>query len=738
MRVSTLPLLLIAALTGIAPCAANAQDGTMGLQNGWLDYVGVGDKPSRPTPKPPGTPPRAQAQTPQRFVDSVYQDLRTRRADSSPRRATIYDPTLLALISAADTAAKARGDDVGAIDFEPLCGCQDRFSTYRTTLLRSEGAAARVRVELGFANAAAHRTLVLVLVKRPNGWRIADVENLPEMPSLKAHLRALAPPAATPPKAQAAARPSPGALRRYIGKYASDRVGSSTFLSNPIVQQRVRAIVPDKIVRDSILTEGGPTSPLELERGWIVYQACRSHDCNNHIVRLEIAPDGSAAKACYFDVPRDDPDYLKLERTRPHYATWYAARGSYQVEGDCTKSDGSGEVPSAAIAEPAAARPPIATLKPFDLALANPAPPLGTAAEWSGVLLSTGGESKTVTVTLNQAGGKLSGAAATRGLLAGLSRSSPVTGKIKDGVCTLKIESNSYKGRCSQAGFWGASSFLGSAEGFALLYTGGADAIARAARARPTQLSYAGTATSPSGYVSRTIFELAQNAGTLSGRNTNDFGYQPATGAMFDGSCVLLSGKTLSIGTCDERGFAGQEYLRVDKPEARLALTAGTAAEQSMRAAIANNRAAIAQTLAQEAALQPPPPPPQVVTAAGRARYLVEPGGGCGPETMLLKGYCFDEVIDAFHRDPAKREMSLVASRFPVPLGARIGRGDYFYVQVTKRDDGSFSAEKRLRGTARVPLPPGCMYQGAGDGGFVIDIAEGRKSAVEVEDYVCR
>lgn len=737
MRAST--LLLTAAVLGLAPHAAQAQDGVMGLQNGWMDYVGVGEKRATPTLKSRVVQAPSTSKTPQRFVDELYKSIQDTRASTSQARlSTIYDPSLLAVMRAADAAAKARGDEIGALDFEPLCGCQDSFTTFRSTLVRSDGTTARVRVDLGFGGSNRPGTVILVLIKRPNGWRISDVENPQGMPSLKAHLRTLVPSSGPSTRPTATKRPASDKLARYIGHDAFEKVGTTSFLADPVVRQRLAAVVPDPRIRGEIVAADGPSGPLVLENGWIVFQICRRHQCMDHNVRLEVAPDGTAAKACYFDIAPNDPDFLSLNRRRPHYATWYAARGSYQVEGDCTKSDGSGEAPAATVAKPVAARTPAPTLKPFDLALVNPAPPLGTSAEWSGILLSTSGESKAVHVTLSQSGGKLSGSAATRGLMAGLSRTSPVTGKIKDGICTLKIESNSYKGRCSQAGFWGASSFLGDVEGFALLYTGGADAIARAARARSAQFSYAGTSTTPGGYVSRTIFELTQNGGYLTGRNTNDFGYQPATGVMLDGSCALLSGKTLSIGTCDERGFTGQEYLRADRPEARLAMTAGTAAEQAMRSAIAGNQAAIAQTLAREAALQPPPPPPQVVTAAGRARYLVEPGGGCAPEAMLLKGYCFNEVIDAFHRDPAKREMSLVASRFPVPLGARIGRGDYFYVQVNKRDDGSFSAEKRLRGTARVPVPQGCMYQGSGDGGFVIEIAEGRKSAVEVEDYVCQ
>lgn len=88
-------------------------------------------------------------------------------------------------------------------------------------------------------------------------------------------------------------------------------------------------------------------------------------------------------------------------------------------------------------------------------------------------------------------------------------------------------------------------------------------------------------------------------------------------------------------------------------------------------------------------------------------------------------------------QDPGKKDITVVRTRQSFPLGARIGRGDYDYVEVKRRKEGGFSADKDLRGTARIPVPPGCMYQGAGNEGFIIDLADGRKSAIEVMDYIC-
>lgn len=146
---------------------------------------------------------------------------------------------------------------------------------------------------------------------------------------------------------------------------------------------------------------------------------------------------------------------------------------------------------------------------------------------------------------------------------------------------------------------------------------------------------------------------------------------------------------------------------------------------------------------------QASPPPPaaypgepeqstlQRITATGRARYLVEPSRRCGPDTMLLDGYCFDEPINQLRRDPKKKDLTAIRVRRPVALGARIGRGEYDYVEVKRRDDGTFKADKDNRGTSQIRVPQGCNLQGSENDGFIITVAEGRKAAVEVVDYLC-
>lgn len=382
-----------------------------------------------------------------------------------------------------------------------------------------------------------------------------------------------------------------------------------------------------------------------------------------------------------------------------------------------------------------AARP--TPLKPFDLTLVASSQPLVSHAEWTGALLSTDRESKAVTITLEEAGGKLTGSATTRGLISGQSRTMPASGSVKAGVCSLKIDGSSYKGRCSQAGFWGASGFLGTVDGFAMVYAGGAEAIARAARDRPAKVLYAGKATSPSGYESLNIFELEQSGGYLSGRQTNNFGYGPAIGAMFDGSCALVHGKILYVGTCDDRAFIGNEYYKVDKPEMQFALAAGSSAEQAMRVAIDTRQGQVAQYLQSRAEQQQASAlpaagqdsgdstqtSPGTSWAYGRDRWVVVPGGSCGPETRLWKNYCFNEVIAFLKSNPSQKDVTVIALTQPAPLGTFIGNDTpirYKYVDVS-RINGGFKAVADLHGANKVRVPTGCNFASLREGFVVTD-----------------
>ena len=123
----------------------------------------------------------AAADTPRGFVAAVY--ARYRDKDFSPfkRPATVFAPRLLAAINEDSTLNQG---EVGYLDGDPLCQCQD-FERITATItgyqkLTPSLAAVRVHVDLGIDQA---RDLKLKLARTRAGWRIADVSSDAE-PSL--------------------------------------------------------------------------------------------------------------------------------------------------------------------------------------------------------------------------------------------------------------------------------------------------------------------------------------------------------------------------------------------------------------------------------------------------------------------------------------------------------------------------------------------------------------------------
>jgi len=100
---------------------------------------------------------------------------------------SVYVPELAALLNK-DQRISNRTGDVGVIDWVILCSCQDDGGLgYRVTVPVATATTAVAKVALSFGGKY-DRTLTLKLVKRPQGWRIADVSDA-ETPSLLAMLR---------------------------------------------------------------------------------------------------------------------------------------------------------------------------------------------------------------------------------------------------------------------------------------------------------------------------------------------------------------------------------------------------------------------------------------------------------------------------------------------------------------------------------------------------------------------
>ena len=122
------------------------------------------------TPAAPGA-----AATPRGFVAQVYARYANREFSPFTQPERIFAPRLLAAIN--EDSALNQGE-VGYLDGDPLCQCQD-YERITATItgyqkLTPGLASVRVHVELGLDQA---RDLKLRLARTRAGWRIADVSS---------------------------------------------------------------------------------------------------------------------------------------------------------------------------------------------------------------------------------------------------------------------------------------------------------------------------------------------------------------------------------------------------------------------------------------------------------------------------------------------------------------------------------------------------------------------------------
>jgi hypothetical protein len=127
------------------------------------------------------------ADTPRGFIERLYASYR--QADFSPFKhpEQVFAPRLLAAIG--EDQKLARGE-VGYLDGDPVCQCQDAAGlTATVTRVTPTGAGkATVTVSIGLAGELPRRAQFSLLHTRA-GWRIADVASADE-PSLFAALQA--------------------------------------------------------------------------------------------------------------------------------------------------------------------------------------------------------------------------------------------------------------------------------------------------------------------------------------------------------------------------------------------------------------------------------------------------------------------------------------------------------------------------------------------------------------------
>lgn len=122
----------------------------------------------------------APAESPRAFVERLYAGYRDPDYDPLARPEQVFAPALVAAIR---EDRKLSRDEVGYMDADPLCQCQDAAGL-RAAIgdARRSGlkAAARVRITFGGSD---RRDLRLKLIRTASGWRISDVATADE-PSL--------------------------------------------------------------------------------------------------------------------------------------------------------------------------------------------------------------------------------------------------------------------------------------------------------------------------------------------------------------------------------------------------------------------------------------------------------------------------------------------------------------------------------------------------------------------------
>ena len=127
----------------------------------------------------------APTETPKAYVERVYSSYHSASFNPLDHPGRYFAPKLVAAI--ADDARLA-GGEVGYLDGDPICQCQDPAGLHATVrqVTQQGRDGARVRVSIGFPGEKP-RPATFTLVRTKAGWRIADVSSSDE-PSL---LRAL-------------------------------------------------------------------------------------------------------------------------------------------------------------------------------------------------------------------------------------------------------------------------------------------------------------------------------------------------------------------------------------------------------------------------------------------------------------------------------------------------------------------------------------------------------------------
>ncbi len=123
----------------------------------------------------------SQAETPQGYMERLYTHYRVSNFNPLSHPKLYFTPRLAAAI---DEDARLANGEVGYLDGDPICQCQDPDGLHATisSVTKKASDKAEVRVSIGFTGYEA-RTATFSLVQTASGWRIDDVSSADE-PSL--------------------------------------------------------------------------------------------------------------------------------------------------------------------------------------------------------------------------------------------------------------------------------------------------------------------------------------------------------------------------------------------------------------------------------------------------------------------------------------------------------------------------------------------------------------------------
>jgi hypothetical protein len=128
-------------------------------------------------------PAAAQAESARGFVERVYAGYARENFDPLSHIDLYFAPPL-----AAEIRRDSSGGEVGYLDGDPLCDCQDSGGmTSRIQSVETQGNAADAHILLDFGTSD-QRNVELHLVRTKRGWRVSDVATKDE-PSLLGALR---------------------------------------------------------------------------------------------------------------------------------------------------------------------------------------------------------------------------------------------------------------------------------------------------------------------------------------------------------------------------------------------------------------------------------------------------------------------------------------------------------------------------------------------------------------------